>query len=220
MPTNEKLLNWVDKLKSKHEDVKFSYHGGKLKVNQIQHFLHNSYQKNKNDNYDGYQMDKELSGNRFQAYYHPENDHLVTVHRGSQGIHDWINNVRYGLFNDKSSKRFQHAKEMQKKAEDKYSTKNVTIVAHSLGKQLAQEANKNNNELITLNGATTPYDIGKKKKENEYNMRTTYDIPSALENLKPKNGSEINIPSKSHNILTEHSTNVLNRLNPEMNIGR
>ena len=108
------LVKWIDNLKNKKKDVKFSCHRGKLKVDQIHHFLHNSYHNNNDDHYDGYHLDKELSGNRFQAYYNPENDHL-------------------GVFGSKKGKRFDHAKAQQNKAQEKYKTKNVSVLGHSLG---------------------------------------------------------------------------------------
>ena len=95
--------------------ISYAMYGGKLKVSQIQHFLHSSYgKKNDLNNHDGYLVDKDLSGSRFQAYYHPEKEHLVTVHRGTSGIHDMITDLRYAL-NNKSNKRFQHAKINNKK---------------------------------------------------------------------------------------------------------
>jgi hypothetical protein len=218
--SNSKLIDFVNNLKHSNQDVHYFVDGKGLNVGTVQNILHNSYQTKKAKNIEGYELDPHLSGNRFQAYYNKEKNHLVTAHTGSNSTNDWITNARYGLFNDKSSNRFKHAKDMQKKAEQKYKTNNVTIVAHSLGKQLAQEANKNNHELITVNGATTAYDIGKNKNKNEYNIRTTYDVPSVLENLKPKNGNELNIPSKTLNPLTEHHTSVLNRLDANQVIGK
>ena len=53
--------------------ISYAMYGGKLKVSQIKHFLHSSYgKKNDLNNHDGYLVDKDLSGSRFQAYYHPE----------------------------------------------------------------------------------------------------------------------------------------------------
>jgi hypothetical protein len=127
------LVKRIDNLKNKKKDVKFSCRGGKLKVDQIHHFLHNSYHNNNDDHYDGYHLDKELSGNRFQAYYNPENDHLVTVHRGTQGVHDWMTDLSLGVFGSKKGKRFDHAKAQQNKAQEKYKTKNVSVLGHSLG---------------------------------------------------------------------------------------
>jgi hypothetical protein len=142
------LVKWIDSLKMKKKDVKFMWHGGKLKVDQIHHFLHNSYHNNNEDHYDGYHLDKELSGNRFQAYYNPENDHLVTVHRGTNSIHDWITDLKLGLFGSKNGKRFDHAKNQQRKSEGKYKTKNISVIGHSLGSVLAEESGKNANESL------------------------------------------------------------------------
>ena len=157
-----------------NNEIQYSVIGGKLKVSQIKHFLHSSYGK-KNDlqNHDGYLVDKDLSGSRFQAYYHPEKEHLVTVHRGTSGIQDMITDLRYAL-NNKSNKRFQHAKNQQQKAEQKYTnSKTVSVLGHSLGAELASHANNHNkkNEVITLNGAVNLQDSLKKQPENHYKYK-------------------------------------------------
>lgn len=213
------MLKWAEDLKKKNKDVQYVSHGGKMKVNLINRFLHNSYNKKHDDNIDGYQKDAELSGTRFQAYYHPEKDHLVTVHKGTNSAQDWLTDLRLGLFNDKSGKRFKHAKQQQQKAEQKYNAQNVSVLGHSLGSTLAAESGKNANEVITLNKPTTLFDFGKKANANQYDIKTSFDPVSALRPLERKNGNEQNIHSTTWNPLTEHSTAVLNRLNGDMEIG-
>ena len=202
-----------------NNEIQYSVIGGKLKVSQIKHFLHSSYGK-KNDlqNHDGYLVDKDLSGSRFQAYYHPEKEHLVTVHRGTSGIQDMITDLRYAL-NNKSNKRFQHAKNQQQKAEQKYTnSKTVSVLGHSLGAELASHANNHNkkNEVITLNGAVNIQDSLKKQPENHYNIKTSLDPVSILQN---KNKNQTIIPSNNMNLLKEHSTSTLDRINQNAEIG-
>jgi hypothetical protein len=197
--------------------IKYTHVGGKLSVKNIKGFLKKSY-SNKLEDHDGYQVDKDLSGQRFQTYYNPEKNHVVTVHRGTAGIHDMLTDV--GLaFGYKKGKRFQFAKEQQRKADEKYANANKTVLGHSLGRALAEDANQHNNELLTLNGAVTPFDLLKKPKANEHHIRTNLDPVSALRGLQKKSKNDVTIASKSWNPLTEHSTDTLDRLNPELEIG-
>jgi hypothetical protein len=213
-----KLLHWIDRLKKANKDIHFEVKGKGLKVDDIHHFLHSSYQKNKTD-HEGYMLDKELSGDRFQTYYNPEKKHLITVHKGTQSVNDWITNVRYGLLNDKSANRFKHAEQMQKKAEETYKDRNhMSILGHSLGAKLAEHVQPNT-EVITLNKPTTIYDMNKKPKENQYDIKTNLDPVSLLKPIEKDNSNSINIKSKTLNPLTEHSTETLKRLNGNTVIG-
>ncbi len=66
---------------------------------------------------------------------------------------------------------------MQKKAEEKYKDRNhMSILGHRLGAKLAEHVNKNqpNTEFITLNKPTTIYDMNKKPKENQYDIKTMF----------------------------------------------
>ena len=95
---------------SKHIIIQYSCFGGKLSVKDTKTFLQKSYD-NKLSDHDDYKVDHELSGSRYQAYYHPEKQHLVTVHRGTANMADWLTDLKYA-FNHKS-KRFDHAKKKQ-----------------------------------------------------------------------------------------------------------
>jgi len=117
--------------------IKYVHFGGKLKVSQIKHFLKSSYGKKEDlTDHDGYQVDRDLSGSRFQAYYHPEKEHLVTVHCGTANMTDWLTDLKYA-FGFKSN-RFKHAKDQQQLAQQKYSNaKQTTTLGHSLAHALA-----------------------------------------------------------------------------------
>lgn len=93
---------------------------------------------------------------------------------------------------------------------------------HSLGSQIASEANKKHNkETIVVNPAMIPSEITKKQKDNETVIRSKLDPISYLHSLNPfaSKSRTITIKSKSMNPLTEHSSDVLNRLDPNMDVG-
>jgi len=186
--------------------------GGKLSSKYIKDFLSNSYEQAKDapDTIGDFVKDKSLSGQRVQVYHNPKSGQAVVVHRGSSGIHDWGNNLKYALgFNMKNTKRFQFAAKVQKEAESKYGAKNVSTLGHSLGGKIASDVGADSGEVITLNKPVAGRDLfakDKGKKENETNVRTEGDVVSALDT-----GSDFTIPSKSLNPIAEHTTDVLDR---------
>lgn len=197
--------------------------GGKMASKSIKQFLDASYAKKGKapQNIDGYVRDNSLSGERVSVYFDPATRKAVVIHRGSQGIHDWGNNLKMALgFNMSNTKRFKHSKEIQKKAESKYGANNTTTLGHSLGGKIASDVGEDSNEIITLNKATgIGRDAYKKEfgqKENETNIRTTLDPVS----IKGALDADFTIPSKSLNPLTEHGTGVLDRVNTEIGRGR
>jgi hypothetical protein len=192
--------------------------GGKIAVGTLKKVLKNGYAKHKDKNIDGYEVDQSMSGKRVQVLHNPTTKHTIVAHKGTDSATDWLTNLRYGLFNDKSSKRFKHSKKIQKQAEEKYKDGNFTTVGHSLGAKLAQESSSKG-DIVTLNGATTPYDIGKRVPKNQTNIRTTIDPVSYLQNYQWGNGNEKKIESKSLNPISEHGVNVLDRMDSEQVLG-
>jgi hypothetical protein len=191
--------------------------GGKMSAKDVKNLLNKSYD-DKPSSLEGYEIDKELSGKRAQVYKKKGTDEAVVVHRGSQGIHDWGNNLKYVLGMDVSkSKRYKHAKDVQKKAEAKYGADKTTTLGHSLGAKLASDYGKNSKEVITLN---KPVLLTEKTKANpkETTVRTTGDLVSAF--LPTKSKDILTIPSKTFNPLAEHSPDVLERLPDDVMIGK
>ncbi len=205
------------KVEKAKRDVECDYVGGKINNNTLQKMIKNGYATNPtaNDNIDGYMLDKSLSGTRAQVYYNPNTDHLVVNHRGTKGIQDIMTDIKL-IFGNKSGKRFEHGKKITDEALRKYKTDNVTVSGHSLGSEIAREATKNSNkhDVILVNPAVTPSDMFHKQKDNETIIRSSIDPISALHNLNPyRNESKtIDIAPESYNLLTEHKSNVLNRL--------
>jgi len=193
--------------------------GGSLNPDVMKNLLKQSYEKGLKD-YEDFKIDKSLSGARTQVYFNSLSGQAVVVHRGSQGIKDWVVNDA-GLLVGYRGERFTHAKEIQKKAEKKYGKENVTTLGHSLGSKIAEEVGKDSKEVITLNKPTTPIDLvtGKKVPANQFDIRTTNDVVSILRPYQRESNNEITIPSSSYNILKEHSPDVLSKLDKKKEIG-
>ena len=186
-----------------------SVSGGELDVDTTQKVLKASYQK-KNEDMNGYVVDKELSGQRVKVYHHPTENKTLVVHKGTASIQDWGTNLAM-TFGIKTGKRFKHAKKIQKQAEAKYKDSEKITLGHSLGAKIAEDVGKN--EVITLNKPTLPLDIitGKKVKKNQTDVRTERDPVSILRGLQRGRKATV-IKSKTFNPFEEHNVDVLNRV--------
>lgn len=193
--------------------------GGKISARNLQGLLKQSYNP-KNENFGDYEIDKSLSGQRAKVYKNKNTGEVSVVHRGTKGMTDWGNNLKYALgFNISNNDRFNHARDIQKKAEDKYGKENVSTLGHSMGSKIAREVGKDSKEIISFNGVYSPQDLFKPISDKEFNVRTSLDPVSALLPIK-QNKNTFTIPSVSLNPLTEHKTDTLKRLPPEMMIGK
>lgn len=187
--------------------------GGKLSVGAIHKFLANSYSKKPEQILNDYLLDEELTNDTGKVYQNPKTGHAVIAHRGTQGASDWLNNLAYvtGLY--KYTNRYKQGQKTQKAAEDKYGSKNVSTLGHSQAAILTRHLGKDSKEIINLN----PAYINEKPAQNEYNMKSTRDVVSAL---KPIHSQDIAIKAESYNPLTEHSYSILERLDPTQMVGR
>jgi hypothetical protein len=192
--------------------------GGKLQASTFKKLLKASYDE-KIENVDGFKQDKSLSTKTSKVYYNPETGQAVVAHKGTSGISDWYNNAVFAFGGEdayKKTDRYKEAEKVQREASKKYG--NISTIGHSQGGLQAEMLGGDSNEIITLNKATRPF--SNKRKENQYDVRTSRDIISMLNPFQPKNNNEIIIKSDSYNPLKEHDISSLERLEGDMMIGR
>jgi hypothetical protein len=142
---------------------------------------------------------------------------------------DWINNLIF-LVSDpgyKLTPRYQTALKMYKGAIKKYKGFKFELIGHSqsgvIVNNLCSDKVRN---CISLNPAYKNASL----KNNEYIIRSTGDVVSKLTVPKKALNSVlypqwtakhmINIKNKTGNPITEHKVDILDRLNPNMIIGR
>jgi hypothetical protein len=158
-----------------------------------------------------YKVDTKLSGQRVQVYQHESTKKAIVVHRGTKGAADVLTDL--GLAVGYRGNRFYHGFKIQKQAETKYGDGNVITLGHSLRAKISEEVAGKNSEVITLNKPTLPNEIlfGRRLfgNQNQTDVKTRLDPVSVL---KLSGKRDIVIPSKTRNLLKEHSTNVSGRL--------
>jgi hypothetical protein len=163
----------------------------------------------------GYKRDNELSGQRFQVYYNPHKNHTYVIHRGTVGtISDWKNNLAYAINLYEYTPRYKFALEQQKKAEEKYGSKNITTIGHSQGALLASKVGVDSNKIISYQKPVNIKDLTRSPPKNEIDIRTSNDLVSFLNpyQLKTKESKLYTIASKTINPIIEHEITHLKKL--------
>lgn len=192
-------------------------HGGAIASNEIRGLLDASYDKTVKNVDGGWVKDEDLSTGKSKVFYNPETGKSSVVHRGTVGTaSDWANNLVYAVGGKKAYKdtsRYKHAKDVQRAAESKYGTENITTLGHSQGGLQAELLGKKGAETITLNKATRPFSNAPGK--NQTDIRTTTDLVSAMNPFsKAKNTESISL--KGFNPLKAHATTSLKKLGNKM----
>jgi hypothetical protein len=194
----------------------------KFKPSEISDLLKASYNVN-NFNVGKFIIDPILSDVRMKVYIIEGVSDVVVVHRGSQDIIDWVDNVSYLRNNDiKNSKTYKMHLRRHKKAVNKYGKENIIVLGHSRAALYADQLYKDKlakqvityNKPINFNDVVNSALFKTKEDENKTNIRTSGDIPSMGDMINPKN-VDILIPSKSYNPLYEHKTDRITKLNDD-----
>ena len=184
--------------------------GGSLEGREIKELLDASYD-NKIEQAGDFILDKNISSKTSKVYTNPETGQITVLHQGTQGVADWANNLAFAVGGKKLYKktgRYKEAKRVQDRASAKYGNENMTTLGHSQGGLQAEMLGRRGNETITVNKATRPFST--KRKENQYDIRTSKDIVSALNPFE--HGSKLTFKKKGLNPLAQHSYRFTGRL--------
>lgn len=212
-------LNAQQKKKKTPAEKEKEEEGGKLNAKELKSLIDSSYETNTH-NLDDFDADHELSSDRVKVYKRKgDSKQAVVVHRGTQGLGDTLLDLHYVMGkNIDNSERFQHAKDIQQRAENKYGAHNISTVGHSLGSKIASTVGQNSNEIINLNKSVAPHELFNKVSSKETNIRTKYDPVSATLGLRGDKNT-FTIPSFSMNPLKEHSSDALKRVADDQMFG-
>lgn len=206
--------------------------GTGLNPQELKDFLQASYEKDAPLNIRGYVLDEKLSNLYGKTYVNDELKKIVLAFRGT-GMEnlgtDWINNLIFASNSTayKLTPRFQTALKMYNQAIKKYKGYKFELIGHSQSGVIVNNlCSKKVNNCISVNPAYKNASFS----DNEYVVRSEGDAVSKLiapkkfitSTFYPKWSKKhlINIKDKTGNPITEHKPDILDRLNPNMVIGR
>jgi len=220
----DKIEDLFKELDKKTKDMK----GGSLKVKELKAFLDASYQEDSPKELMGYTLDEKLSGLYGKVYVNQGIKKVVLLHRGTVENIDWANNATYAVNSTayKLTPRYKQAKKMVDNALKKYKGYTFESAGHSQGGLLTHLLGTKAKNSIGLNPAYKNESLA----NNETIIRSSGDVVSALSVPKKFANSllypgwtkkhMITIPAKTTNPIEEHKIDILDRLDPEMKIGK
>lgn len=149
----------------------------------------------------GYLYDNQLSTNENKVFVDKEgNPHIAF--RGSKRLTDFIIDDPLSVLGlEGFSRRFNDAKELTKKVEEKYN-RAPDVYGNSLGGRLA-EASNTSGKIITHNKLTGFSDIGKVIPKNQTDLRSATDPASLLSLTQQHKGKFINFKPR-FSLFEEH----------------
>ena len=186
---------------------------GGINTSELKKFVNASYSKKGNEDIiPGYTLDKELSQNqRHKVYVDNKTGKAVIAHAGTDSASDWLNNIALATPFYKSTSRYKEAKKAQEAANKKYGKSNVTTTSHSQSGAIADMLSKEGltDKNISLNPAIlNPLN----KHKGTQIVRSKTDLVSKLAS---KNAKDIEIGNTGFNPLTEHGTDILDRIDEQ-----
>ena len=157
----------------------------------------------------GYDYDKALSTNEQKVFVNRATGKPVISERGSVRLTDFLyEDPRLITFAGQfggDTRRVANAKKLSKAVEDKYQIA-PAFASHSLGGYLSERAARPNSEVFTYNKAAGLPSIFGSTPKNQYDYRTSLDIPSALSQFQF--GNRTTLPG-SYNPIDSHDLKYL-----------
>jgi hypothetical protein len=204
--------------------VKSNPKASKLKTQEIEDLIKASYKNSKDAENIGKKynltFDATLSSPE-QKIFIDQKGKPIMVARGSQAtniknlIRDWgISDPLIAIGATSYDPRQKRTQDIYDKVVKKYK-KPVALLGHSLGGHLVESVNTGKNDkVVTYNKAVGIGDIGKKIKDNQYDIRTGGDLVSALSvTQQRKKDRNIIVPNtKFGNPLILHSPDFISRI--------
>ena len=206
--------------------------GGSLKVREIKSFLESSYNPDAPKELLGYVLDEKLSNLYGKVYVNSGLKKVVIAYRGTGSENygsDWANNAVFTANSSayKLTPRFKTAEKMTKAVLKKYKDYQIEMTGHS---QAGIIVNYLNSSRIANAIEVNPAYKDAKLANNEFIIRSSGDVVSALTapkkfttDLLYPNWSKshmVVIPAKTNDPILEHKLDILDRLDPNMKIGR
>ena len=181
--------------------------GGSISAKDLKGLHASSYKQDPDKEVNGWVLDESISKPTARVYFNASKNQAIVVHRGTEGtVKDWSNNAFFVAGLSPLTQRYKDSKEVQEKAEAKYS--DVLTTGHSQGSNYTQLA-KNKKGIIDVNPSSFL------KSTEGTTVRSASDPVSALRgiaNIFSKKGKENITTSAKVNPLDAHSINILDEL--------
>jgi hypothetical protein len=195
--------------------------GGSLPFGIIYKVIKNGYSIAQQGNVDFKDINDfvlEYSTTEIQVYKSKSRKQIIINYVGTYKLLDWLNALAYYYRFYTITERYKRAETEFLKVLNEHPKYKITIVAHSQSSAISRELLKKYSdvfEIINLNPVADP--IEEKPLKQEYTIFSSEDVPSFYKRESP---NDLMIRAESWNPITEHSPDILLRLNLETEFGR
>lgn len=195
--------------------------GGSLPFGIIYKVIKNGYSIAQQGNVDFKDINDfvlEYSTTEVQVYKSKSRKQIIINYVGTYKLLDWLNALAYYYRFYTITERYKRAETEFLKVLNEHPKYKITIVAHSQSSAISRELLKKYSdvfEIINLNPVADP--IEEKPLKQEYTIFSSEDVPSFYKRESP---NDLMIRAESWNPITEHSPDILLRLNLETEFGR
>jgi len=181
--------------------------GGSISAKDLKGLHASSYKEQPDKEVNGWVLDEDISKPTARVYFNASKNQAIVVHRGTEATaKDWANNLAFVAGVSPLTQRYKDSKEVQEKAEAKYS--DVLTTGHSQGSIYTKLA-KNKKGIIDVNPASFI------QSTEGTTVRAKNDPVSALRgiaNMFSSKGKENITTSAKANPLAAHSIDILDEL--------
>lgn len=181
--------------------------GGSISAKDLKSLHASSYKEEPDKEVNGWVLDESISKPTARVYFNAAKNQAIVVHRGTEAtVKDWANNAFFVAGVSPLTQRYKDSKEVQEKAENKYS--DVLTTGHSQGSNYTKLA-KNKKGIIDVNPSSFL------QSTEGTTVRSKTDPISALRgiaNMFSSKGKENITTSAKVNPLDAHSINILDEL--------
>ena len=172
------------------EELKDNLKASYMSQSRASDYMHKKY---------GYSYDPQLSTMEQKVFIDKTGQPIITE-RGSKRVSDWMIEGPSALLGYTNTRRVNNAEQLSKQTKEKYNIAPINI-GHSLGGYLAEKAGDSSSKTYTYNKLAGIPSVFSDIPKNQYDYRTTLDIPSFLGQYQ--NGNKENI-SGSYNPIEIH----------------
>jgi hypothetical protein len=188
-----------------------------LSAKKVEYMTSSAYKDTKQvGNIGKFVLDPKLSTDETKVWVNHSKKEVAVSNRGTKGMLDWLNNAAFAMGKYDITPRFQRAKSIQNAVLKKYKGYKITNLGHSQGGIITKKLNDAGmtDAVINVNPAVMPME--RKPKKNETTIKSSTDVVSVFHR---KGANDIVLKDKTGNLLEEHKTNIVGRLDPKQVIG-
>jgi hypothetical protein len=152
-----------------------------------------------------YTLDKELSNENHKVFLDDKDNDIIVAYSGTYKNEDYITDGALALGLAPMTRRFKDSRKLIDDVKFKYKRSPIMAIGDSLGGAIAEHVGGQvDRVMITHNKGTSIFDVGKKVRENQIDIRHKNDWISTLSRFERGGKDKILIDDGKTSLLDAH----------------